>query len=100
MIETFTDKNSQGQATAKHIDTLPDWGIVHVQVFGANTLYIGSSREELERPGGQSGQPNGIPVIGALGNVQLNWKGPLWAIGSAPQTFANIALPGRDLTGR
>lgn len=99
MIYTIANQNSQGQKQAQQIDNLPDWGIVHTQVFGADTLYVGSSREELEAPLGQSGQQNGIPIIAGLGNVQLNWKGPLWVIGSAPTVYVNIQVPGRDLRG-
>ena len=100
MISNFSDLNSQGQKQARPIDIFPEWTVIHVQVFGANTLYLACSREELEKPLDQSGQQNGIPIVAGMGNQQLNWKGPLWGLGSAPGTIANIALPGRDKTGQ
>lgn len=59
------------------------WTLIHLQVMGADTIYIADTRQELQQigPGGTSG---GLQITNLPGIVSLWWFGDLWATASAP----------------
>lgn len=65
------------------------WTRVHIQVLDGNTLYISSSRKDLEQPGA-GGIQQGLAIVKTMGIVTLPWIGELWGIGSAAQTLTDI----------
>lgn len=67
------------------------WTRIHLQVRDASTVYLANNRPDLETqgPGGQQG---GISITSAAGIVSLPWIGPLYMLGSNPNSLIEVAI--------
>ena len=93
-------RNITNHTPAELIASFEAWTRIHLQVRDASSIYIGNKRNDLETqgPGGQQG---GLQLTQALGIVSLPWIGPLYMIGSNPNSLIEIAIfPTSVETGR
>jgi len=93
MIKVFDIADSSGKPATQQIANLAEWSYFYVQVFGAGTLRLAATDRELTTPIAP-GPLNGLQITMADGIVPMRWKGPLWGIGSAPNTVADFQFPG------
>jgi len=76
------------------------WTRIHLQVRDASSVYIANKRSDLELPG-PGGQQGGLQLTQAQGIVSLPWIGPLYLLGSNPNSLIEIAVfPTSVETGR
>lgn len=91
-------KNYSNKTPAELVAQFDTWVRVHVQVRDASTIYLARTRNELEvaGPGGQQG---GLAINAAAGIVSLPWIGPLYVIGSNPNSLVEFTIfaPGVDI---
>jgi hypothetical protein len=83
--------NATNVKPAQLVTTFEAWTRVHFQVRDASSVYIANKRSDLELagPGGQQG---GLALTAALGIVTLPWLGPLYILGSNPNSLIEIAI--------
>lgn len=96
MLITFNDNEAAGggPAVQRIFGSLRTPTMVHIQVFGANTLRIAQSRDLLMNPPPGASLLNGFQITQADGIKSIWWIGEMWGIGSAPNTLAEIeAMP-------
>lgn len=67
------------------------WTRIHLQVRDASTIYFANNRPDLETagPGGQQG---GLAITSADKIQSLPWIGPLYMLGSNPNSLIEIAI--------
>jgi len=84
-------RNINNTSPAELLAQFDAWTRVHLQVRDASTVYIARDRNTLEvaGPGGQQG---GLSITSAVGIVSLPWIGPLYALGSNPNSLIEIAI--------
>lgn len=83
--------NAQSKTPAQLIASFEAWTRIHLQVRDASTVFIANKRNDLEvaGPGGQQG---GLSLVAAAGIVSLPWIGPLYVLGSNPNSLIEIAI--------
>jgi hypothetical protein len=86
-----TDFYDNGQPGAHLHANVDQTSFLTVQVRGPNSVRLGRTRQELITPLPGSGSEQGIVVTSAL-PFQQPWFGPLWLIGSAPNTVADVQI--------
>ena len=76
---------------ARLIAQFDTWTRIHLQVRDASTVYVANNKNDLETagPGGQQG---GLSIAAAAGIVSLPWIGPLYMLGSNPNSLIEIAI--------
>jgi hypothetical protein len=84
-------RNIKNSTPAELIASFEAWTRIHLQVRDASSVYFGNKRNDLEvlGPGGQQG---GLSITQAAGIVSLPWIGPLYMIGSNPNSLIEIAI--------
>lgn len=84
-------RNIKNTTPAELVGQFESWTRIHLQVRDASTIYFGTKRNDLEvaGPGGQQG---GLSITQADKIVTLPWIGPLYMIGSNPNSLIEIAI--------
>lgn len=93
-------QNISNVAPARLVASFDAWTRIHLQVRDASTIYLANNRPDLETagPGGQQG---GLAITQASGIVSLPWIGPLYLLGSNPNSLVEIAIfPEGKIIGR
>ena len=91
MLMLVADVDSTGNPAVRLIGTYQNWVMLVIQPQGPNTVRLSSDRQSLVSPG-PGGLAQGVQVNAAMsgGITQIWWRGPLYAIGSAPQTIFEL----------
>jgi hypothetical protein len=89
----FNDVDSQGKPAVQIIGNFANWTVIYFQVIGPNTLRISAKQANLAQP--RDGQVQGLQIVGP--DIQkIEWIGPLYGVGSGPNTVVNVEVPGAD----
>ena len=77
---------------------LKKWFKINIQVFGPETLFLGTSKAEAGQLDNGAGQQDGLEITAtlteAIGPLQIWWIGELWVSGSGDGATAIIVIPG------
>jgi hypothetical protein len=83
-------KNINNQK-AQLMASFETWTRIHLQVRDASTVYFENNKTDLETagPGGQQG---GLAITSADKIQSLPWIGPLYMLGSNPNSLVQISI--------
>lgn len=76
---------------ARLIASFEAWTRIHLQVRDASTVYLANNKVDLETAG-PGGQQAGLALTAALGIVSIPWIGPLYMLGSNPNSLIEVAI--------
>jgi hypothetical protein len=84
-------RNIKNVNPAELIASFEAWTRIHLQVRDASTIYFGNKRNDLETigPGGVQG---GLSITLADKIISIPWIGPLYMLGSNPNSLIEIAI--------
>ena len=80
-------QDSGGTPIAAIVGDLRGWGYIQVQIRGASSIFVGKSRDDLDR----------VPVAGLeiRSNdppLEFRWYGQVWALGSVAGAQMDIEI--------
>jgi hypothetical protein len=97
MVRVLSDFDSAGKPAVLQLANFDDWTYIYLQVYGPGTVRLATDDQQLISPAPNAGAPlNGMQLTSTDGLFPLRWIGPLWAIGSAPNTLIDIQVPVRS----
>lgn len=87
-LRILSDVDGAGKPSVELLGTYRHWTMVHLQVYGPQTLRIAKDRGSLSMQ--LAGLNGGLSIVAADGIVSRWWRGELWGTGSGSNTTVDI----------